>query len=134
MTPCDKPKGKSRQRENPPQQQVLACDSKEETSSSVSSTLDRSEANRKKHNQRSHEVSGQSNLDNQRKPITAESQNVPPPIPPRKHAKDTFTQNMHVPKDQALSRDNRPQAEEGMHPQDAGTSSFDEDIEFLLNL
>ena len=49
------------------------------------SSLDRSEANRKQRNQHSHvheEASGQSNLDNQRKPITAESQNVPP-IPPR---------------------------------------------------
>ena len=58
----------------------MARDSKEETSS-----LDRSEANRKQRHQCSHvyeEASGQSNLDSQRKLITAESQNVPP-IPPR---------------------------------------------------
>ena len=62
----------------------MACDSGEKTSS-----LDRSGANRKQCNQHGYvyeEASGQSNLDNQRKPITGESYNVPPVTPPRERS------------------------------------------------
>ena len=87
----------------------MACDRGEETSS-----LDRGQANRKQCNLRTpvyEEVSGKSDLDNQRKPMTAQSQNVLL-IPPRECSgqlrqtqdSNTFTRSKDVSKHEHLHK------------------------------